>query len=169
MKPPVRSRIGRRRARRAYQDPPRLTTRADDAPVGDAAAGHVARAQREVGAVIAHGGEQAREVRRVVREVGVHLEDVAGAGRERAREARQVGRAEALAHGPVQHLDLARVRRGQLVGDGAGAVGGVVVDDEHPKALGRDLAEHATRGGDDGLEVLGLVEGRAGRARRVRS
>ena len=62
-------------------------------------------------------------------EVGVHLEHLGRARGERAMKAGQVRRAEALAHRPVQDLDL-REPRGQLVGDGARPVGRIVVDDE---------------------------------------
>ena len=84
-------------------------------PVLDAAAVDVARSERDVGAVL-HRREQARQVGRVVREVGVHLEDVARAGRERAAEAGEVGGAEALAHAAVEDLDVVVLGR-QAVGD----------------------------------------------------
>ena len=51
----------------------------------------------------------------------------------------------------------------------AGAVGRVVVDDEDAEALRRGRAQHATRGGDDRLEVLGLVEGGQDEPGRVRT
>src|SRR5204863_5092889 len=64
-------------------------------PVAQAAAFDVARPEREVGA-LARRGEQPRKVRRVVREVRVHLYDVRRAGGQRVREARQIRRSEAL-------------------------------------------------------------------------
>ena len=83
LKPPVRSRTGTRRTARAYRQPARLIGAARRVPAGDAAAGHVAGAEREVGAV-ARERDQAREVGGVVRAVGVHLADELGAVRERA-------------------------------------------------------------------------------------
>ena len=53
----------------------------DAAPVRHAAAGHVARAEHEVG--LAGGGQQAREVGGIMREVGVHLHDERGAAVQR--------------------------------------------------------------------------------------
>src|SRR4051812_1458830 len=143
------------------QDAPRVpgAAAADDAPheppVLDAAAIDVPGAQRDVG-VAAHALQQPGEVRRVVREVRVHLEHVAGAALERAREAREVRRAEPLAQPAVEDLDLLVLGR-QAVGDAARAVRRVVVDDEDPVPLGRRVAEHGERRGDDRLDVLGLV------------
>ena len=82
MKPPVRSRErepehgGRVAAAGAGEQPP------VQRPALDAAARHVAGAEHDVGAV-ARGVDQAREVGRVVGEVGVHLDDEVGAARER--------------------------------------------------------------------------------------
>ena len=64
------------------------------APVLDAAARDVARAEHEVG--VLRRREQPRHVGRVVREVAVHLDDQLGARVERAAEAGEVGRARAL-------------------------------------------------------------------------
>ena len=60
---------------------------------------------------------------------------------------------------PVQHLDLARMRGGEAVGDRPGPVRRAVVDDEDPEAVGRGGGEHGAGRGDDALEVLGLVVG----------
>ena len=46
---------------------------------------------------------------------------------------------------------------GESIGDLAGAVGRAVVDDEHAPALGRGAAQRLAGGGDDRLDVLGLV------------
>ena len=56
--------------------------------------------------------------------------------------------------GPVQDLDPL-LGGGNPVGDLPGPVGRVVVDDEDPRVLGQ-LRED---GGDEGLDVLGLVIG----------
>src|SRR3954447_1569401 len=86
------------------------------APVGHRATGRVARAQGEVGAAVADGGQQPREVRGVVGEVGVHLEHEARAVAQRSIESGLVGGPEPFAPGPVQHAHLAgaawRGRRG---------------------------------------------------------
>jgi hypothetical protein len=92
-------------------------------PAGDAAAGHVAGAEGEVGAV-AGERDQAREVGGVVRAVGVHLADELGVVRERVGEAGDVGGAEAELARAVEHLGA------ELLGERAGAVGAGVVDDE---------------------------------------
>ena len=90
-------------------------------------------------------------------EVGVHLHDVARARAEGMPEAGQVGRSQPGSFGAVQHLDL-RVLGGEAVGQAAGAVGRVVVDDQDAKACRRGVAQNVVCGGDDRLEVLGLVE-----------
>ena len=63
-------------------------------PQFHAAAVDVAGAEDEVGSV--RGGQQARDVRRVVGEVAVHLEDELGSVGERPMEAGDVRGAEAL-------------------------------------------------------------------------
>jgi hypothetical protein len=90
-----------------------------------------------------------------VGEVGVHLQDEVGAAVEGAAEARQVGRAEAFLAGPVEDLD-ARVGGREAVGDTAGAVGRVVVDDEDPGVGGQVRAGRLHDRGD----VRRLVVGR---------
>ena len=69
------------------------------------------------------------QVAGVVRQVGVHLEEQVGAAGQRVAKAGDVGLAEALLAGAVQHLDVG-VLAGQAVGQLAGAVGRVVVDDQ---------------------------------------
>jgi hypothetical protein len=123
-------------------------------PVLDAAAVDVARAEDDVGAP-AGGVQQPRQVGRVVREVRVHLDDVAGAASERVVEAGHVGRAEAALARPVQHLDLL-VPGGEAVRDVAGAVGRRVVDHEDAQALGRG-GQRGPHAGHHPLEVRGLV------------
>ncbi len=91
-------------------------------------------------------------------EVGVHLHHVARAVVERVAKAGEVGRADAVLLGAVQHLHPV-VLGGQPIGDLAGAVGRAVVDDQHAQALGRGAAQRLAGGGDDRLDVLGLVVG----------
>ena len=88
-------------------------------------------------------------------EVGVHLDDPLGAAVEGDAEAGQVGGPEALLarRGGAPTIDSSGR---EAVGDLAGAVGRVVVDDQDPPRGGQ-LLEH---GADDPLEVLGLVVGR---------
>jgi hypothetical protein len=95
-----------------------------------------------------------------VGEVGVHLEDVARVARQRPREAGEIGRAEPVALGAVQHLDLVGVLLGKAIGHRAGAVRRRVVDHEDPEAVGCRLGQGAAGGGDHEVDVLGLVEGR---------
>ena len=48
---------------------------------------------------------------------------------------------------------------GDALGDLAGPVGRAVVDDEHAKAIRSGSREHLAGGGDDRLDILGLVVG----------
>ena len=84
-------------------------------------------------------------------EVGVHLDDDRGAALERAGEAVEIGAAEALLDRAVADPD-ARVGRGQLVGELAGAVRRAVVDDEQRRAR-----EGLEDGGGDRADVLGFL------------
>jgi hypothetical protein len=77
-----------------------------------------------------HRVEQPADVGGVVGSVGVHLADRVVARCERPGEARTVGGAEAGFGWPVQHVH-AVVALGEPIRDIPGAVGGVVVDDEH--------------------------------------
>ena len=135
MKPPVRSRTRTPSTIRAYAEPPRLTTRRMQPPVGHPAAGHVARAEHEVGAL--GRGDQARQVGRVVREVGVHLEHQLRAAGERALEARQVGAARGPPLPGRCSTSTCGVLVGQPVGDLAGAVRRAVVHDQDRGGPGR--------------------------------
>ena len=63
-------------------------------------------------------------------EVGVHLEDQVVPVLERPAEAREVGLPQPGLARPVQHVDP-RLGGGQLVGQLAGAVGRIVVHDQH--------------------------------------
>ena len=78
---------------------------AQRAPVLDAAALHVARAEHHVGALLDEA-EEVGQVGGVVREVGVHLEDEVGAVVEGLAEAGHVRLAQALLAGAMQHLDV---------------------------------------------------------------
>ena len=132
---------------RAYQEPPRLSARRSRPQLGHAAAGDVARADHEVG--VRGGLDQRRDVRRVVREVGVHLDDELGAAGERVLEPGGVGAAEAVLLGAVEDLDRVELG-GEPVGDLAGPVGRGVVDDEHPVARRRPPRAAAAPGARSG-------------------
>ena len=60
-------------------------------PVARAAAGHPARADRCVRPSAGHRRTQAQQVGRIVRKIGVHLEDELGARGERAPESGDIG------------------------------------------------------------------------------
>jgi len=90
-----------------------------------------------------------------VREVGVHLEHEVGAGVEHPAEARQIGASQTLLARSVKDLHLGELG-GELVGQDAGAVGRVVVDDQQVmlEPGGRELREN---GPHERVDVLGLV------------
>ena len=96
------------------QDQPRVQPAAaadqpaQQSPVAHAAARHVAGSEHEIGRV--RGLQQVAEVRRVVREVGVHLDDELGAAVERVRKPGQVCLTETGFCAAVQHLDARRAR-----------------------------------------------------------
>ncbi len=126
-------------------------------PALHAAARHVAGAEHDVGA-LARGVDQARDVGRIVGEVGVHLDDEVGAGRERLVEAGEVGAAEAaLARAVVDADSRARERARRRAPRSRPAT---VVDDEHGAVDGRVAARE--RGSGERRrrrEVLALVVG----------
>src|SRR6185312_7413828 len=121
-------------------------------PVADAAAGHVARAEHDVG--LPRRRQQPRQVGGIVGEVRVHLQDQPGTLGQGAAEAGDVGGPEPFLDLAMQDADVA-VALGEALGDRAGPVRGAVVDDQHP-GRGRKLRP---RGFDQGLDVLGLVIG----------
>ncbi len=126
--------------------------------VRHAAAGHVARAERQIGAG-STASKQPDEVGGIVGEVGVHLHHIARAVVERVAKAGEVGRTDAVPSRAMEHLHPVVLDR-ETIGELAGAVGRAVVDDEHAEAVGRRAREHLSRGEDDRLDVLGLVVGR---------
>src|SRR6266550_810212 len=89
-----------------------------DAPVPNRPAGHVARAEHEVG--LPRRLDQARHVGRVVREVAVDLDDQLRVAGQHPPETREVSGAEALLALAVEHLDVVELG-GQPVGQLAGA------------------------------------------------
>ena len=106
-----------------------------DAPVLDAAALRVARADREVGLAGVDRHDEAGQRLRIVRPVGVHLDDGGRAAAERHPEPVEVGPTEALLRGPMLHAH-ARIGRREPVREVAGPVGRAVVDDEQHGAAG---------------------------------
>ena len=103
-------------------------------PARDGAAGHVARADGQVGAVLDRV-DQRRQHGRVVLEVGVHLDEDVVALLEAPGEAGPVGRAEPGLLGAAQDVDRA-VLGAPLLGQVGGAVGAAVVDDEDARRGG---------------------------------
>ena len=95
---------------------------------------------------------QAWHVRRVVREVAVHLENEVRAKLERTPEACEIGGAEAFLALPMQHVHVV-VLGGQAIGDLPCSVGRVVVDHEHVQVVEVEPAKCR----DHRLEVLALV------------
>ena len=81
-------------------------------------------------------------------EVAVHLDHQARAAVQRAAEAVAVGRPDPLLARAAQHAD-ARVLAADRLGEVGGAVGGGVVDDEHPAVGARpvELGQHGARPG----------------------
>ena len=111
---------------------------------------HVARTDREVGALLDRG-DQLGKHGGVVREVGVHLDHHVVATRQPDAEPGSIRGAEAGLRPPTQHLDAAEVDV-ELLGAVGGAVRAAVVDDEHVGVGERDACtlEHV-------VDVLDLV------------
>ena len=115
---------------------------------------HVTRSDCHVGARLG-GGDQPRNVARVVGEVAVHLEHELGALGERPVEPGDVGAPEpflALAVEDGHPLQLLS----EPVGEVAGAVRRAVVDHEDAAAI----RQHIGKGAHHAFEVLDLVVGR---------
>ena len=92
-------------------------------------------------------------------EIGIHLDHELGAAAQRAGEAGQVSVAEAVLGLTVEHLERACELLGQTVGDRAGAVGGVVIDDEDGVVAGGAALQLGQSRPHDGLDVVRLVVG----------
>ena len=122
-------------------------------------AGHVSGADRDVGPLL-HGFHQARQIGRIVGEIGVHLDDHIGMCRSQELvECGGVGAPQALLPGAVHHRDQL-IARGDLLGQLTGSVGGRIVYDEDPVALSGDGRHEVgeilllvVRGYDDGYPV----------------
>ncbi len=126
---------------------------AAETPALDAAAADVTRADDQIGAPF-EGGQEVRQVARVVREVGVHLEDQVVVPLEGPAEAIEIGAPEAELARPVHHVDPF-VPLGDAVGEGAGAVRGGVVD--HQDVRVREDLEDSV---EEGRQIVSLVVGR---------
>jgi hypothetical protein len=96
-------------------------------PAGNRTTGHVARADREIDPFGLDGADQLRQHRRVVGQVGVHLDEHVVAPLEPPSEARPVGRTKAGLGRSAQHLDRAEAGGGSL-GEVGRAVGAAIVD-----------------------------------------
>ena len=97
-------------------------------PVHGAAAGHVPRADREI-CSLSDRRQQGRDHLRVVRQIGVHLDEDVVAPVEPPGESGPVGGAQARGLGAAQHADAAELTC-ERFGEIGGAVGAGVVDDE---------------------------------------
>jgi hypothetical protein len=119
-------------ASRAYEVAAAAEDLARAGPVDDAAAGHVAGPEDEVGAGV-DAVQQVGELLRRVRPVGVHLDEDVVPVLHAPGEPVQVRGAEAGLAGAVEDVHVV-VRGGELVGEVAGAVGAVVVGDQDVRA-----------------------------------
>jgi hypothetical protein len=139
---------------RAREQGAALTDQAPvERPADCASAGHPARAEDEV-RVTHERNDEAGQVRRIVAEVGVHLDDGHGPRLvEDPLEPVAIRDPQALLGPAVEDLDL-RVRRGEGVRHLPGAVGRIVVNDQDV-SFGKGR-EHR---GDDLGQILPLVEG----------
>ena len=86
-----------------------------------------------------------------MREVGVHLEEAVVALLQALLECLHVGRAQAELARPVHHLDVIVLARDR-VGDRAGPVGRVVIDDHQVR-----FGERGTHRVDEARQVVLLV------------
>jgi hypothetical protein len=102
---------------------------AHEGPVAHGSTGNPPGADHEVGTG-ARERDHGREVGRIVRAVGIDLDDEVVATLSRDGEAREVGAAEPVFRGAVQHGD-GGVGCGRGIHEVARAVRAAVVDDEH--------------------------------------
>ena len=86
-----------------------------------------------------------------MREVAVHLEHQLGVAGQRPAEAGEVCRPEPFLHLAMEHADVIELG-GEPIGELAGPVRRVVVDDEYAHVLFSERPQHR-------LEVLALVVG----------
>ncbi len=95
----------------------------------------------------AEGGEQGRQLLRLVGAVGVHLHEHVVPGVQAPPEPRDVRGTQTLLPGPVQHVH-ARVGGGRGVGEVTGPVRARVVHDEHVRVRdrGAQARERARQG-----------------------
>lgn len=142
------------------QDSPRVEAAAaaqeptDLPPLGDSSAWHVAGADNQVSKL--RSREKPGQIRRVMREIGVHLDDQVCVGAKRNLESLQVGRTQTLLPGAVQDLDP-RVLRRDPVRDPAGSIGRIIIHDQDPVVI---VSQLRTQGFDHPIDVPGLVVGR---------
>jgi hypothetical protein len=127
------------------------------------------------------GLQEARQRRRIVAEVRIHLEDVRVVAFERPLEAGEVGFAESLLAGPVQDVH-AGIARGSGIGELPRAIGRIVVHDQHldlrndvedavqqrrqifPLVIGRNDDQRLEAGGSGhAVSSGGREDGQAGR------
>ena len=131
-----------RRARiRAYHEPPRLTIRRTRPQSVTRAAGDVARAEHEVGVLARRASSRARSAGSCEKSASISRTNAAPPSSACAKPG-EVRRARGPRARVRCSTSTAVVLGGQAVGDLAGAVGRVVVDDEDPVRAGRRALEH---------------------------
>lgn len=121
-------------------------------PVHHIHSGHVARTYGNVGAILGARLAQAHQVGGIVREIGVHLEDVFIVHFEGAAEARYVSRPQAQLSFALYNMDAARKFGHLALHYVGGPVGRIVVDHKHVESHRK-----VHHGVDYGGRVLFLV------------
>ncbi len=96
-------------------------------PIGRTPAFDIARPNHQIG--VLGQREELWQVDGIVREIGVHLEDEVVALLDGVMEASDIRGSQAHLAGAMQHVNGA-IARGQFVGDFAGAIGRIIVDDK---------------------------------------
>ena len=127
-KPAVQSFAFKPSMRRANTLRPIADDFALEAEEARSSAGHVTRADHDVEFVQA--GQQAWDVARMMRKIGVHRDDRVESKCKRFSHAGDVRRSETQFGRPMNGED-ARFAGGDGVDQSAGAVGGIVVHDDH--------------------------------------
>ena len=124
-----------------------------------AAAGDVSGTDHHV--MIAHAGENRGDEAGRMAEVGVEVQEIVESVLDRVFHRLQDRRAESELAGAVDHVD-ARQARGDLVGELAGAVGRVVVDDQHRSVRRSRIASTNGRKLSSSLYVASVTSTRGG-------
>ena len=122
-------------------------------PVDDIHAGQVSRTYRNISAASGTCCLQLVQFIHRMGKVGIHLNDVIIVLFKSPLETSDIGRSQALLAGTLEDVNALGLHGNHRVHDSAGAVGGIIVNDEHIKLVLSDI-EH---GFDNGSDVLLLV------------